>query len=294
MTGAETREGRAFRQAGSREGGPRSESAPIREAPEVVGAPLHFLVLQHISCEPPAAYEDELVDRGMTLERIEIDEGDALPDWRGFDGLIAMGGPMGVNDEDAHPWLRAEKRLIAEAVRAGKPYWGICLGGQLLAAALGARVFRGTAPEVGMYEDLTLTEGAAGDPVFSAAPQRLVSLQWHSDGFELPDGAVLLVSSPTYRHQAFSWKGAYGLQFHLEVPAELAAQWAEVPAYASALEQILGAGAMTRLVDAIGEHSAETTALARRLFGRWLDLVVSDSVAIGGEAASAADKTDLR
>jgi len=81
-----------------------------------------FLVLQHIACEPPGVYEDVLVDRGIELERILLDEGDALPAWRGFDAIIAMGGPMSVNDEAELPWLAGEKRLIADAVRAGTPY----------------------------------------------------------------------------------------------------------------------------------------------------------------------------
>ena len=119
-----------------------------------------LLVLQHIACEPPAAYEDELVARGVPLARVEVDEGEPIPDWREFAGIVAMGGPMGAYEDDAYPWLAEEKRLIAEAVRSGQPYWGVCLGAQLLAASLGARVYPGERAEVGVLP-VRLTEAAA-------------------------------------------------------------------------------------------------------------------------------------
>src|SRR5919109_4359920 len=109
-----------------------------------------LLVLQHISCEPPAAYEDELRTRGHDLVRVELDEGDPLPDWRKFAGLIVMGGPMGAYDEAAHPWLGLEKRLIREAVEADLPVWGVCLGAQLLAASLRAEGRPGPPAEGGV------------------------------------------------------------------------------------------------------------------------------------------------
>ena len=103
-----------------------------------VDSPL--LALQHIACEPPAAFEDELRARGLDLVRVELDEGEALPDWREFTAIVVMGGPMGAYDEEAHPWLGPEKRMLREAVRTDVPVWGVCLGAQVLAAALGARV----------------------------------------------------------------------------------------------------------------------------------------------------------
>ncbi|HTP20129.1 MAG TPA: hypothetical protein VMJ65_11030 [Solirubrobacteraceae bacterium] len=85
----------------------------------------NLLVLQHIACEPPGAYEDELLERGGRLRRVMVDRGETLPDWRAFDGIIAMGGPMGAYEDDLLPWLRQEKRLIADAVSAGTPFWGV-------------------------------------------------------------------------------------------------------------------------------------------------------------------------
>ena len=97
---------------------------------------MRLLVLQHINCEPPGIYEDVLREHDIEIARIELDEGEALPPWEGFDGIVAMGGPMSAYDDQQFAWLIEEKRLISAAVRAGVPYWGVCLGAQLLASAL--------------------------------------------------------------------------------------------------------------------------------------------------------------
>jgi len=231
-----------------------------------------FLVLQHIACEPPAAYEDELRARGAELHRVELDEGDPLPDWEAYDAIIAMGGPMGAYEDDL-PWITAEKRLIADAAHAGTPFWGVCLGAQLLAASLGARVHPGPTPEIGVL-DVRRTPEAATDPVFEVMPDSFPALQWHSDTYELPDGAVRLAYSDAYEQQAFVYRRAYALQFHLEVPVSLAVEWGEVPAYAHALESQLGPDGLPWLIDEVRRHEPQTTDLARRLFAAWLDRVV--------------------
>jgi GMP synthase-like glutamine amidotransferase len=235
---------------------------------------VRFLVLQHIACEPPGVFEDVLRERGFELHRVELDEGDALPDWREFDAVVAMGGPMSVNDDDSLPWLTAEKRAIAEAVRAGTPYWGVCLGVQLLAAALGARVYPGPEPEVGLLP-VALTDEGRSDPVFGGFDDALATLQWHGDTYDLPAGAVRLASSPAYANQAFRFDRAYGVQFHLEVSAEMARQWADVPEYVAALEQSLGADAAPAFLAAIEERAGEMRAAGRELFERWLDRVAT-------------------
>jgi GMP synthase-like glutamine amidotransferase len=232
-----------------------------------------LLVLQHISCEPPAAFEDELRSRGLDVTRVELDEGERPPDWREFPAIVVMGGPMGAYDETDHPWLVEEKRLLREAVAADVPVWGVCLGAQLLASALGARVYRGEEPEVGVLP-VELTSAAAGDPVFRDVPSSFPALQWHGDSFDLPEGATLLASSPAYPHQAYRVGRSYGLQFHLEVALDLATEWGEVPAYAQSLESTLGPGALDRLLTDVAEHVDETVPLARGIFGRWLEHVV--------------------
>jgi GMP synthase-like glutamine amidotransferase len=235
---------------------------------------MRALVLQHIACEPPGVFEDVLHERGVELHRVELDEGERLPSWREFDAIVAMGGPMSVNDDAELPWLTEEKRAIGEAVRAGKPYWGVCLGVQLLAAALGARVYPGPEPEVGLLP-VELTQEGRADPVFAGLVSGLATLQWHGDTFDLPDGAVRLASSPAYANQAFRFGRAYGVQFHLEVSADMAREWAEVPEYVASLERTLGADGAPAFLSAIEDRADEMRAAGRALFERWLDVVCS-------------------
>jgi GMP synthase-like glutamine amidotransferase len=237
---------------------------------------VNVLVLQHIACEPPGVYEDVLRERGAVLHRVELDEGERPPDRRGFDAIVCMGGPMGAYDDCELSWLAEEKAYIAEAVREGTPFWGVCLGVQLLAASLGAGVHPGPRPEVGLLT-VELTPEALGDPVFAALPQRFLSLQWHGDTFDLPDGAVRLARSSAYENQAFRAGAAYGVQFHLEVSPDLAREWAEVPAYAAALERELGPGALEGLIAALERDADEMLGHGRLLFERWLDEIVCGS-----------------
>jgi GMP synthase-like glutamine amidotransferase len=228
------------------------------------------LVLQHIACEPPGEFEDVLLERGARLHRVELDEGEPLPDWRGFDAIVAMGGPMSVNDEHEHPWLPAEKAAIGEAVREGIPYWGACLGVQLLAAALGARVYAGPLPEVGVLEVALTGEGRA-DPVFASLPDQFETLQWHQDTFDLPAGAVRLASSPAYPNQAFRFgRSAYGVQFHVEVSESMAQEWAGVPAYVRSADAALGEGGMARMLADFDAARAGMLSHARAMFEAWL------------------------
>jgi GMP synthase-like glutamine amidotransferase len=235
---------------------------------------MDVLVLQHIACEPPGEYETVLRERGATLHRVELDEGESLPPWRDFDAIVAMGGPMSVNDDAELPWLTAEKRAIGEAVRAGVPYFGACLGVQLLAASLGARVYAGPEPEVGVLP-VTLTPEGVSDPLFSALPRTFPTLQWHGDTFDLPDGATRLASSPAFPNQAFRYgESAYGIQFHVEVLPEMAREWAQVPAYAGYADRVLGEGGMQRLLDDFDAAQAAMRATGRDMFARWAELAV--------------------
>jgi GMP synthase (glutamine-hydrolysing) len=230
-----------------------------------------ILVLQHIACEPPGAYADAMREHGAELHPVELDEGEPLPDWRDFDAMVVMGGPMGACDDDAHPWLVAERDGIGAAVRAGLPFFGACLGSQLLAASLGARVYTGETPEVGVL-DVELTGAGRDDPVLGGLPESFATLQWHSDSFDLPAGAVALASSPAYANQAFRVGAtAYAVQFHLEVTREMAAEWATVPDYAQALERVRGPGALDALLEAFEERREEMTAHAHTLVSRWLE-----------------------
>jgi GMP synthase-like glutamine amidotransferase len=239
----------------------------------LVSPAMKALVLQHIACEPPGVFEDVLHERGAQLHRVELDEGEPLPDWREFDAIIAMGGPMSATDDERLPWLAAEKQLIAEAVQADQPFWGVCLGVQLLAASLGARVYPGPAPEVGILP-VTLTLDGLTDPVFAGLPRDLLTLQWHGDTFDMPHGAVRLAGSPAYPNQAIRYERAYGVQFHLEVSAEMAREWARVPEYVASLERTLGAEEAPAFLAAIENRAPEMRIAGRALFERWLDRVV--------------------
>jgi GMP synthase-like glutamine amidotransferase len=236
---------------------------------------MDVLVLQHIACEPPGAFEDVLAAAGADIHRVELDEGDALPPWQDFVAIVAMGGPMSVNDDAELPWLTAEKQAIADAVRAGVPYWGSCLGVQLLAAALGARVYSGTQPEVGVLP-VTLTDEGRSDPVFAGLPAEFLTLQWHGDTFDVPEGGVLLASSPAFPNQAFRvGRTAYGVQFHVEVTEQMAREWAGVPAYAEYADRVLGAGGIDRLMADFDAARERMLDVGRRMFERWVEIAVA-------------------
>jgi GMP synthase (glutamine-hydrolysing) len=234
---------------------------------------MRALVLQHIACEPPGAFADVMRERGWSIVTCEIDETGSVPDAEEFDAIVAMGGPMSVNDELELPWLADEKRLIGDAVRAGVPYFGACLGVQLLAASLDAKVYAGPSPEVGILP-VELTDEGRVDPVLGSLDGQILTLQWHGDTFDLPYDAVLLAGSEAYPHQAFRYgEHAYGIQFHIEVSAEMAEEWARVPEYARSLEQTVGAHALDDMIEALrDERGARMQAHARELFGRWCAL----------------------
>jgi GMP synthase (glutamine-hydrolysing) len=240
-----------------------SSSAPAQE----------ILVLQHADCEPPGVYEYELRRHGIPLHRVILDQGQELPDWRPYAAIVAMGGAMGAYEDSLYPWLAPEKQLIAEAVRTGRPYWGVCLGAQLLAASLGARVAPGPHAELGVLS-VALTEAAQADPVFAGAPSTFTTLQWHGDTFELPEGAIQLARSAAYEQQAFVIGRAYALQFHLEVDSELAQEWMQIPAYVAELEALAGPDAVATLLAQVRAAESTSVGLARTLFSRWLELVV--------------------
>jgi GMP synthase-like glutamine amidotransferase len=230
-----------------------------------------ILVLRHVDCEPPAAYLP-LLEARATVHTVRPGT-DPLPDHYGFGAIVAMGGPMGVGDAGTIGWIAGEIGYIARAVEAGVPFWGVCLGAQLLAAALGARVFTGEVSEVGIGE-VFLAPGAASDPVFGTLPETFPVLQWHSDTFELPAGATLLASSAVYPHQAFAVGSAYGLQFHLECPPELAREWNDIEAYRGSLQAALGPDGPAILLDGLRTHFPQLERIAREVMMNWLDTFV--------------------
>lgn len=232
-------------------------------------------VLQHIACETMGEYAEILWERGVDTRIVTLGRGDALPDLESMDLVIAMGGPMSVNDEHAHGWLAEEKHRIGAAVASGTPYFGVCLGAQLLAASCNAAVFRGPRPEVGVLP-VTLSTDAADDRVFGDLPDSMKVLQWHSDTFELPVGAVRLASSEVYCNQAFRvGERAYGVQFHLEVTEEMFREWCAVPAYRDSLHLALGRNGSRMLAEAFADARGELQKLGRVLFERFVDAALA-------------------
>lgn len=181
------------------------------------------LVVQHVAAEGPGRLADWLPAAGVELRVAHPYRGDALPSALDADALIVMGGPMGVHDDAAAPWLPATKALLADAVRRDVPALGVCLGAQLLAVATGGRVETGGAgPEIGLGH----VEVVVGDRLLATGSMPVA--QWHYDAVtELPPGATLLASGDRYRVQAFRvGQCAWGLQFHVEAGPELVGEWA--------------------------------------------------------------------
>jgi GMP synthase (glutamine-hydrolysing) len=184
-----------------------------------------FAVIRHLAAEGPGLIATVARDHGCPLNLRRMDRGDSLPAARSLDGLIVLGGTMGVSDASAYPHLAAEQQLIAEACEREVPVLGICLGAQLLAAALGARVFRGPALEIG-FAEVTLTPAGKSDPILGPSGPAFSAFHWHGDTFDLPAGAELLARTAAYPHQAFRAGNALALQFHIELDKGLAREWA--------------------------------------------------------------------
>lgn len=181
---------------------------------------LHWL--QHVPFEGLGSIEPWFARRGDSVTMSRLYAGDPLPEPGDYDWLIAMGGPMNVDQEDEYPWLASEKRCLARALSAGKRVLGICLGAQLMARALGAQVTPGT-PEIGWF-DVELTGAATQSPLFADFPRRFPAFHWHGDSFGIPDGAMHAAASDACANQAFVYgERAVGLQFHLETTPESAA-----------------------------------------------------------------------
>lgn len=187
-----------------------------------------ILALQHHPLEHPGIIATALAAAGARVDVVRAFDGGRPPSaLTPYDGLLVMGGPMGVGDDHVHPWLADERTLLARAIAADVPTLGICLGAQLIAAAAGAEVRPGPVAEIGWYQ-IVPTAAAAADPLFADATAPFGAFEWHRDVFPLPPNAVALASSAQYAVQAFRLgRRVYGLLFHLEVDAPMVDAWCE-------------------------------------------------------------------
>jgi len=180
-----------------------------------------------ITHQPDAAsgvFGDAVRERGHELDEWLISSDPEPPEpVESYDAVLVFGGAMHVDQEERHGWLREENALLQRFVAEDVPTFGVCLGGQLVAKALGAPVRRMPSPEIGWF-DVDLTPEAADDPVFAGLPERFAAFQWHSYHFELPaDGFALARNDRCL--QGFRVGSAWGIQFHPEVTPEDLAEW---------------------------------------------------------------------
>jgi GMP synthase-like glutamine amidotransferase len=222
---------------------------------------------RHVPFEHLGSIAPALESRGLAVRYVDMFEGARAPERIGeAAGLIFMGGPMSANDN--LPCLRAELALIEQAAKAGQPVLGVCLGAQLIAKALGARVYRNRAKEIGWFP-VWWTPAAAGDPLFAGLSAPETVFHWHGETFDLPPGAEWLARSEACAHQAFRvGANVYGLQFHLEVTPEMIADW---------VTQDQNSHDVRELDAPIDPHAnaPRLRELATLVFGRWADLVAS-------------------
>jgi GMP synthase (glutamine-hydrolysing) len=185
-----------------------------------------IVVVKHVEKEGPGLIEEAFGSYGWDLDVIDLHNGGTLPSKVDqIAGVIVLGGPMNVYDQEAYPFLKDEDLFIKKLVREEVPFLGICLGAQLLAKACGAKVVKAPLREVGWYT-IAVTEAGRRDRMFRGTGRSIPVFQWHEDTFSLPQGAVLLAESDPCTNQAFRVGScAYGLQFHVEVTAEMVAAW---------------------------------------------------------------------
>ena len=229
-----------------------------------------ILIIQHVRAEPPGTIGEILGAAHIPTKIVRVFEGERVPAALGdAAGLVVMGGPMGVYEQERYPFLRRELRLIEQALKKEKPILGICLGSQLLAAALGAEVKPGRRKEIGWHR-LRLKKSASVDPLWSGIRPVFTAYHWHGDIFALPRGAVSLALSDVTRQQAFRYaKNAYGFLFHMEVTEKIVQDMVRTFA-----EELRGANMNgAAVLGGAKKYLTRLSEIGDTVFSRWAGLV---------------------
>jgi len=226
---------------------------------------MRVVAFRHVLFEGLGLIRPTLEERGISVEFADLyRDGATLPELAGAAGLIFMGGPMSANDP--LPYLQTEFQVMRQAVERSQPVLGVCLGSQLLANALGARVYRNPTTEIGWF-DIHLTEHAQQDALFAGLDETETVFHWHGETFDLPAGATWLAYSEACRHQAFRLnRNTYGLQFHLEVTPEMITDWCQQEANCGDVREL------DAPIDAY-RNRERLAQLSRLVFGRWCELL---------------------
>lgn len=227
-----------------------------------------LLAIQHVPWEGPHRILDAC--GGLEVRTVRPLDGEPLPKPTEVCGALVMGGPMNVDEPDRHPGLAAEREWLAKALGLQMPILGICLGAQLLARALGARVEPGEKAEIG-FAPVRVHDPA--DPILGTLAPETTALHWHSDVFVLPDGAQSLASSAQTEHQAFRHGNAWGILFHPEADGALVDRWLAEPAMAEEARSALGDDAPSQLRRQAAEAEAQLTARSAPGFRAFADLL---------------------